>query len=83
MDNLYQTYGKPLCADYKKNMVGQKPGITGIDRPMRKFWYAAETTRYAKGTHFIFVEVVENNNQLSCSGFAIVNFPLGVPSDMK
>jgi hypothetical protein len=81
--NLFETYGKPLSVEYKKNMVGRRSDAVGSNRPMRKFWYSVETTKYKKGTHFVFVEVVREGDQLSSSAFAIVNFPMGVPDDMK
>ncbi len=83
IENLFDTFGEPVRVEYKKNMVGQKTNVRGTLRPMRKFWYAVETTKFKIGTHFIFVEVVEEEQQLASSGFAIVNFPLGVPDDMK
>ena len=83
MENLFDAFGKPLRVEYKKNMVGQKANAVGSVKPMRKFWYAVETTKFKIGTHFVFVEVVEEEKQLASSGFAIVHFPLGVPDDMK
>jgi hypothetical protein len=50
---------------------------------MRKFWYAAKTTKYEKGSHFLIVEVVPDGGELAVSSFAIVNFPLGIPETLK
>lgn len=83
VDQMFAMFGKPLAADYKKDEIGRKTGTGGYDKPMRKFWYVVETTKYPKGNYFIFVEVVPDGEAIASSGFAIVNFPIGVPPDMR
>ncbi|MEQ1646571.1 MAG: hypothetical protein ABL959_24160 [Pyrinomonadaceae bacterium] len=83
VDKMFSSYGKPLSADYKKDEVGRKTGIGAYDKPMRKFWYLVETSKYPKASHFIFVEIVPDGLGIASSGFAIVNFPMGVPPDMQ
>ena len=58
IDQLYATYGKPLDFEYKKDELGHKTGSGGYDKPMRKFWYVARTSKYEKGVVFLTVEGV-------------------------
>jgi len=84
VDLMFDTYGKPLEAEYKIDEGGWKTALGGYSKPMRKFWYAARTTKHKKGTHFITVEIVPDEGGLASSGYAIVTFPLGVvPDNLK
>ena len=80
---MFDTYGKPLEAEYKIDEAGWKTGSGAYSKPVRKFWYAVRTTKYEKGTHFITVEIVPDEGGLACSSFAIVNFPVGVPDNLQ
>lgn len=83
VEKMFEAYGKPLSATYKKDEIGRKTGTGGYDKPMRKFWYLIETSKHPKESHFIFVEIVPDGVSIASSGFAIVNFPMGVPPDMR
>jgi hypothetical protein len=83
LDPMFDTFGTPLEAEYKWNEVGRKTAMGGYDKPLRKFWYAVRTTKYERGSNFITVEIVPDNGTLASSGIAIVNFPLGVPDNLR
>ena len=78
---MFDNYGRPLECTYKKNDPGYKVD-SGGKKPMRKFWYAAKTTKYPSG-YYLFVEVVHNGESLRTTGFALVTFPNGAPRDLQ
>jgi hypothetical protein len=82
LDQMNESYGKPLEFKFKQAELGARAYDWGT-KPMRKFWYAAKTTRYEQGSHFLVVEVVPDGDRLAVSSFAIVSFPLGVPPNLK
>ena len=73
---MFAMLGKPLDVEYRMDELGRKTGTGGYDKPMRKFWYAARTTKYEKGTVFLTVEVVPDEGHLASSGVALITFPL-------
>lgn len=83
IDQMFAMYGKPLQFDYKMDELGRKTASGGYDKPLRKFWYAAKTTKYEKGTVYLIVEVVPDEGGLAGSSFSLVTFPLGVPPSLK
>ncbi len=83
IDQMEKVYGRPIEFDFKQEELGSTLYADGTTRAMRKFWYAAKTTKYEKGSHFLIVEVVPDGPELAVSSFAIVNFPLGVPETLK
>lgn len=83
VEQMVQAYGRPMEFQFKHEDFGSKVYDDGTQKPMRKFWYAAKTTKHEKGTHFLIVEVVPDGDQLAVSSFAIVNFPLGIPEALK
>ena len=83
IDQMLQVYGRPIEFEFKQEELGSKLYADGTTKAMRKFWYAAETTKYEKGSHFLIVEVVPDGGELAVSSFAIVNFPLGIPETLK
>lgn len=78
---IFDNYGQPLECTYKKNDVGIKVD-SGGQKPMRKFWYAAKTSKYPSG-YYLFVEVVANGEALGTTGFGLVTFPNGAPPDLQ
>jgi hypothetical protein len=78
---MFDNYGRPLECSYKKNDPGYKVDLGG-KKPMRKFWYAAKTTKYPTG-YYLFVEVVPNGASLRTTGFALVTFPNGAPPALQ
>lgn len=83
LDQMIEAYGKPLDFELKRYESGTKEYANSQTRPMRKFWYAAQTTKYKKGSYFLVVEVVPGDATLAVSSFAIVNFPAGIPPDLQ
>lgn len=82
LDQMNETYGKPLQFKFKQVEWGSKEYDSGT-KEMYKFWYSAQTTKYESGSHFLVVEVVQDGDRLAVSSFSIVNFPLGVPPNLK
>lgn len=82
-EQVYSAYGKPLNVEFKKDEVGYKIYDTGERKPMRKFWYALETTKQDKEQKFLFTEIVSNGDGLACAGFSIVTFSQGIPPDLR
>ena len=83
MDQMFAAYGKPIEVEYKMDELGRKTGSGGYDKPMRKFWYATRTSKHEKGTVFLIVEIVPDDNSLASSTVSFVTFPLGAPPSLK
>jgi hypothetical protein len=66
---LFDYCGRPLDSEFKHDEIGFKLYASGQQKPMRKFYYAADTTRYRKGTCFFGVEVVPDQNDLKVTTF--------------
>ena len=66
---LFDYCGRPLDSEFKHDEIGFKLYASGQQKPMRKFYYAANTTRYRKGTCFFGVEVVPDQNDLKVTTF--------------
>jgi hypothetical protein len=82
LDSMFDIYGKPTECEYK--MVEEIKTIDSSHLLIlpKRFWYACATTKYEKGNYFLFVEVI-SNQVISVSRFSIVNFPFGVPPNLK
>ena len=83
IDQMFRTYGTPVELEFKQGELGTKIDANGQIKPMWKFWYAARTTKYEKGSHFLFVEVVKDGPNLAFASFAIVTFDNGVPQNLR
>lgn len=83
IDQMVHFYGRPIEFEFKQEELGSKIYPDGTTKPMRKFWYAAKTTKYEKDSHFLIVEVVRDGKELAVSSFAIVSFPMGIPETLK
>ena len=84
IDKMFDSFGAPQEVKFKKAEQGRKWGSGGFDRPMLKHWYAVRTTKadYEK-LNYVFVEIVPDEGGYASSGVSIVNFPMGIPDDMK
>ncbi|MBK6722391.1 MAG: hypothetical protein IPG58_03665 [Acidobacteria bacterium] len=83
LDQMSEMYGETLSVEFKKDELGRKTGIGGYDKPLRKYWYSAKTTKHDYGAVFLSVEIVPDKDTLGSSGFSLVTFPMGAPPDMK
>ena len=83
LDKMIGLFGSPVEVKFKKVEQGRKWGTGGYDKPMLKHWYAVRTSKHDYGSHFIFVEIVPDEEEYASSGISIVNFPAGVPEDMR
>jgi len=83
IDQMFAAYGKPVDVEYKMDELGRKTGTGGYDKPMRKFWYATQTSKYEKGTVYLIVEVVPDEGELAASTVSLVTFPAGAPPSLK
>ena len=83
LQQMTEVYGKPINFEFKQEEVGSKVYADGTTKAMRKLWYAAKTTKYETGSHFLIVEIVLDGDELFVASFAIVDFPLGVPDSLK
>jgi hypothetical protein len=79
---VLESYGRPLGLEFKQEESGSKMYSDGGTKPVEKFWYAAKTTKYENG-YFLIVEVVPDGSTLAVSSFSMVNFPLGVPENLR
>jgi hypothetical protein len=50
---LFDYCGRPLDSEFKHDEIGFKVYTDGRQKPMRKFYYAANTTKYKKGVCFL------------------------------
>jgi hypothetical protein len=84
MNLLFAPYGRPIDAEFKAMQAGTIANVAAsATRPMLKLWYAVTTTKHKRGNHFIFVEVVSDQDRLAIRRFSIVGFPGGPPSYLK
>jgi hypothetical protein len=61
---LFDYCGRPLDSEFKHDEIGFKVYTDGRQKPMRKFYYAADTTKYKNGKCFFAVEVVTSQSDL-------------------
>jgi len=66
---LFDYCGRPLDREFKHDEIGFKVYADGRKKPMRKFYYAANTTKYNKGICFFAVEVVPSQSDLKVTTF--------------
>ncbi|MFT3882875.1 MAG: hypothetical protein QM703_24875 [Gemmatales bacterium] len=76
MQGLFSVYGKPITADYKQVEYGKK-FTSGSWKPLHTYWYAVQTSKHPKGTHFLIVQIILEEKELAVSSMQIVTFPLG------
>ena len=75
LDRLFAFAGQPLTAKYKADETGDKFYPDGTHKPVRKFWYAVQTTKEDGAPYFLFVELVSARSGLACTSMSIVHFP--------
>ena len=56
-------------SEFKHDEIGFKVYPDGRQKPMRKFYYAANTTQHRKGVFFFAIEVVPAQSGLSVKSF--------------
>jgi hypothetical protein len=78
---LFDYCGRPLDSEFKHDEIGFKVYSDGRQKPMRKFYYAANTTKYKKGTCFFAVEVVPVQSDLKVTTFGPLILHSGQLSD--
>lgn len=83
LSGIVKTYGKPSELEFKRDELGLRTYANAAPKSMRKFWYAAKTTKYDKGYCFLVVEVVPDDDGLGVSSFSIVSFSQGVPDSLR
>lgn len=83
LDKICAYSGKPLEAEFKNYEDGFKLYPDGLRKPMRKYWYSVRTTSHEKGSYYLFVDVVAEDNLPACTGWSIVSFTSGVPEALK
>lgn len=66
---LFDYCGRPLDSEFKHDEIGFRVYLNGRQKPMRKFYYAANTTTNKKGVCFFAVEVVPNGSGLKVASF--------------
>ena len=66
---LFDYCGRPLDSEFKHDEIGFRVYATRGQKPMRKFYYAADTTRYRKGMCFFAVEIVPDQNEMRVASF--------------
>jgi hypothetical protein len=66
---LFDYCGRPLDSEFKHDEIGFKVYPSGLQKPMRKFYYAANTTQHRKGVCFFAIEVVPAQNGLTVTSF--------------
>jgi hypothetical protein len=66
---LFDYCGRPLDSEFKHDEIGFKVYPNGQQKPMRKFYYAANTTQHRKGVCFFAIEVVPSANELRVTSF--------------
>jgi hypothetical protein len=66
---LFDYCGRPLDSEFKHDEIGFKVYPNGHQKPMRKFYYAANTTQHRKGVCFFAIEVVPAQSDLRVTSF--------------
>lgn len=76
-------FGKLLSAAYKTEEVGYWMFPDGSKKPMRKFFYSAKTEKEEMGKYFLQVSVISEGENLSCINFIMVEYPEGIPPQLR
>jgi len=66
---LFDYCGRPLDSEFKHDEIGFRVDAMGRQKPMRKFYYSANTTQYKKGVCFFGIEVVPDGSDLRVASF--------------
>lgn len=83
LESMYALYGKPVEKDWKRYEIGKKWSVRDW-YPLHTHWYAVQTSKHAKGSYFLIVQIVKLNEKLFVSSMQIVTFPLGkIPEGLK
>ena len=87
VDSMYsqivKTYGIPTNFVFKQDELGVKTYAQGTRKPIRKFWYAARTTKFPQGGCFLIVEIVQDGDRLAVAEFSLVTFSENIPRFLK
>jgi hypothetical protein len=66
---LFDYCGRPLDSEFKHDEIGFKVYPDGRQKPMRKFYYASNTTKYRTGVCFFAIEAVPSESDLRVTTF--------------
>jgi hypothetical protein len=66
---LFDYCGRPLDSEFKHDEIGFRVYPGGRQKPMRKFYYGANTTQHKKSFCFFAVEVVPDGSDLRVANF--------------
>jgi len=66
---LFDYCGRPLDSEFKHDEIGFRVYAMGRQKPVRKFYYSANTTQHQKGVCFFAVEVVPDGSDLRVASF--------------
>lgn len=83
IEKLNLHFGKLIETEYKTEEIGYWMFPDGTKKPMRKFFYAIKTDKADKGKYFLQVSVIADGTQLRCGSFSMLDFPDGVPEQLK
>lgn len=82
-EKINEHFGKLIETKYKAEEVGYWLYPDGTKKPMRKFFYSAKTEKAEMGKYFLQIAVIAENENLKCANFSMVEFPDGVPKNLK
>jgi hypothetical protein len=66
---LFDYCGRPLDQEFKHYELGTSINLKNGKRPMRKFYYAATTSKHPKGICFFSVAIVPSSERLKVATF--------------
>lgn len=75
--------GKIRRALYRDDELGYRTYLDGTRSPMRRFWYAVETEEAEMGQYYLYVDVVLEAGQPTCTTFAILNSEERAPVNLQ
>jgi hypothetical protein len=82
-EKINSHFGKLIETKYKAEEIGYWLFPDGTKKPMRKFFYSAKTEKAEMGKYFLQIAVIAEEENLKCANFSMVEFPNGLPENLK
>jgi hypothetical protein len=76
-------FGQPLETRYKMDERGIANYDDGRKKAMITYWYDVKTSTAEMGKYFLYVSIVGDGDKTACLKFAYVEFPEGIPENLR
>lgn len=83
LEKVFGHFGKPIETEYRAEELVNWQYPDGTKKLARKFWYKVKTTNAEMGKYFLQVTVVKNGQKVACLSFSMLEFPDGIPENLR